>query len=375
MLGGNILQRSDFEPLSIKIKYRLQRGIFGLKLLRLSLFKLSFIPLIFLALLVFLSNILERTSEDNFFDKNVYSFKQLENFVNSVSVFTPGIDEESSIVASELAFNSSSSDQEFIERLEVSNGVDVALTQAAQTSSEAPQKKEFITYEVTSSDTVSGIASKFGIKVKTLASANNLTSVDHIKPQDKLLVPPTDGLVHTVSSGETLSSLAKKYQGNLSETIKHNSEAIKIGQKVIIVDGKEFSAPQTTKLASQRSVIARDSGNSRGTTLITGSGGKDNGYAWGWCTWYAAYRRKVGRNWGNAKNWLNSARAAGYSTGGEPSVGAIVVTTESWWGHLGIVDNVRGDTITISEMNYKGFGVISSRSISKYSSFIRGYIY
>ncbi|MEK7143022.1 MAG: CHAP domain-containing protein [Patescibacteria group bacterium] len=99
-------------------------------------------------------------------------------------------------------------------------------------------------------------------------------------------------------------------------------------------------------------------------------------FPYGYCTYYAAQRRTV--TWsGNASSWLVNARAAGMATGSIPAIGAIIVTTEGGrTGHVGIVDQVNNDgTITISEMNYRGFGVISSRTIPTTYGPIRGYIY
>ena len=68
-------------------------------------------------------------------------------------------------------------------------------------------------------------------------------------------------------------------------------------------------------------------------------------------------------------------RSAGYSTGKSPRPGSIIVTSESWWGHVGIVEKVNGKEIVISEMNYRGWGKKSSRTLSTSSRVIKGYIY
>jgi surface antigen len=78
---------------------------------------------------------------------------------------------------------------------------------------------------------------------------------------------------------------------------------------------------------------------------------------------------------GNAKNWLNSARGDGMSTGSTPAVGAIMVSSESWWGHVAYVESVNGDSFTISEMNYAGWGVVDRRTVSVESGEVRGFIY
>lgn len=100
-----------------------------------------------------------------------------------------------------------------------------------------------------------------------------------------------------------------------------------------------------------------------------------NHFAYGWCTYYVASRRNV--PWfGNAGTWLSGARGAGFATGSTPKVGAIIVTAESAYGHVGLVDAVNADgTITISEMNYSGWNRVSSRTISSNYSAIKGYIY
>ncbi len=106
---------------------------------------------------------------------------------------------------------------------------------------------------------------------------------------------------------------------------------------------------------------------------LDNSGG--NHFVWGYCTWYVAERRNI--PWfGNAGTWLTGARNAGFATGDTPQVGAIMVTSEGSVGHAAIVDAVNADgTITVSEMNYRGFGVISSRTISTSYGAIKGYIY
>ncbi len=71
------------------------------------------------------------------------------------------------------------------------------------------------------------------------------------------------------------------------------------------------------------------------------------------CTWYAwkmAYE-KAGvtlPGWGNAKEWYNDAKNAGYSVGTTPKANSIVV----WggmtsYGHVGYVEKVSGNTIYV----------------------------
>lgn len=97
-----------------------------------------------------------------------------------------------------------------------------------------------------------------------------------------------------------------------------------------------------------------------------------NTYSPGYCTWFVASRRSVPSGWGNARNWLANARASGFGTGSVPQVGAIAWTGVGAMGHVGLVTGVNGSQVTITEMNYAGFGVISSR-VANASEF--SYIY
>ncbi len=65
-------------------------------------------------------------------------------------------------------------------------------------------------YTVRGGDTLETIAQKFDITVDTIKWANDLDS-DIIKPGDTLDIPPVTGVVHTVASGDTVYSIAKKY--------------------------------------------------------------------------------------------------------------------------------------------------------------------
>lgn len=71
-------------------------------------------------------------------------------------------------------------------------------------------------YTVRPGDTLSGIASKLGVGVQQLASANSLTNPNSLVAGRTLQVPSASGVPamakgHTVAAGETLSSIARRY--------------------------------------------------------------------------------------------------------------------------------------------------------------------
>jgi murein DD-endopeptidase MepM/ murein hydrolase activator NlpD len=111
------------------------------------------------------------------------------------------------------------------------------------TLAEVPEpKKEIQEYIVEEGDTLSSIAEKFGISLETILWANNLSKNSIIKPGQKLIILPVDGVLHEVRSGDTLSEIAKKYQAKIEDIISFNElespNDIYIGDILIIPGGK-----------------------------------------------------------------------------------------------------------------------------------------
>lgn len=235
-------------------------------------------------------------------------------------------------------------------------------------------------YEVKSGDTVGTIAKDFKITVNTILWANDLDDPDLIQPGDKIFILPTTGVQHVVKSGDNIDKIAKKYSADKDRIIAFNDltadGALKEGQELLIPDGK-IETPKPAEVLPQRNyyssgIASEDS--SRGPSIIDKNPKGGHSFPYGYCTWFVAQNKYV--PWGgNAGTWLYHAKAYGASTGKTPKKGSIIVTNESWYGHVGIVTGVSGDSVTIKEMNYAGFAKVSSRTISAKSKVIKGYIY
>ncbi|MBW7813933.1 CHAP domain-containing protein [Streptococcus thermophilus] len=83
-----------------------------------------------------------------------------------------------------------------------------------------------------------------------------------------------------------------------------------------------------------------------------------NTYPVGQCTWGAkSLAPWAGNNWGNAKDWIASAQAAGHSVGTTPVAGAIAVWPYDGggYGHVAYVTSASGaNSIQVMESNYAG---------------------
>lgn len=255
-------------------------------------------------------------------------------------------------------------------------------------------QREATEYYVQNGDTLSSIASRFGIRLQTILWANNLDILSVIEPGDKLTIPPEDGVMYTVKPGDTLLAIASKYNSDSQKIAQFNqldADVIIEGQILFLPGGEMPEEPtQSSSLASnQSSTFSSSSSSSLYSSSSSGStyysapqpvvrrytGGGSHRFPYGYCTWYVASRRGDVTWGGNASAWLNNAAAAGRSTGNTPVPGAIMVTRESWWGHVAYVESVSGNSVTVSEMNYSGWGRVNHRTLNKNSWVIRGYIY
>lgn len=242
------------------------------------------------------------------------------------------------------------------------------------------QGADVAVYQVKSGDTVSSIAKEFKITENTVLWANDIDDPDLIMPGDKIFILPMTGVKHVVKDGDNIDKIAKKYESDRDKIIAFNElpadGSLKTGEELMIPDGqKEDPRPAATprSLLSQRNYYSSGSAT-RGPSIIDKNPKGGHRFPGGQCTWYVAQSKYV--PWGgNAGTWLYNSRAYGAKTGKKPKKGAIIVTSESWYGHVGIVTKVKGDKVTIREMNYKGPWIENTRTLSAKSRVIKGYIY
>src|ERR1700729_3891338 len=71
-------------------------------------------------------------------------------------------------------------------------------------------RDKIITYQVERGDTLGTVANKFGISENTIRWQNNL-STDTLTVGQSLQILPVTGIAHKVTSGETVYTIAKKY--------------------------------------------------------------------------------------------------------------------------------------------------------------------
>jgi surface antigen/LysM repeat protein len=243
-------------------------------------------------------------------------------------------------------------------------------------------------YTVTDGENLKALAGKFGVSEESIRWSNfgalKRTDTDVAKGQ-QLVIPPIDGIVITVADGDTAQSLADKYHADPQAIVDYNylrdPSSLTAGKLIVIPNGKgpDFEKPAPPPVV--RAVVAAPRVGSANPAYSIAPGGPGPGgaggnrFAYGYCTWYVASRIPV--PWlGNAWEWYGQAQAFGWPTGQSPRAGGIMVTWESGYGHVAVVEAVNGDgSWLVSEMNFVGWGVVSQRTIRPGRVPLIGFIY
>ena len=117
-----------------------------------------------------------------------------------------------------------------------------------------------------------------------------------------------------------------------------------------------------SQVVEQSTTVSTPSNSSSSSSSSSSSAASNNArydassYPVGECTWGVKSQLSwVGPYWGNANQWVASARAEGFSVGTTPQVGAVAVWGGGAYGHVALVTAVESSTnIQVSESNYMG---------------------
>lgn len=94
-----------------------------------------------------------------------------------------------------------------------------------------------IEYRIQAGDSLDLIASKYGIRVKTLLQNNDISNPELLKTDQVLTILPVDGYLYTISSGDTLSEISQHFSVEESIIKKQNQiegNSLIAGKKIIL---------------------------------------------------------------------------------------------------------------------------------------------
>lgn len=221
-------------------------------------------------------------------------------------------------------------------------------------------------------ETIADVASRYELQESTVRQVNDLTTKSTVQEDTTLLIPPRDGILYMLTKDMSIEDLSAQFDVDRSQIQKYNE--VIAGQDVISneavvflpgVDASDYvKKPQYRRYTPvRRSYVAR---------TRTPSSGYETTYGFyrGHCTEWAANRTKeLGKDavtWrGNGGAWAQNASVQGRVVDRNPEVGAIISTKEGWGtGHVAVIEEVHADgSMTISEQNYTGWNMVSTRVI------------
>lgn len=116
---------------------------------------------------------------------------------------------------------------------------------------------EIIIHVVADGETISSIASLYGLQQDTVLWQNDLTATSKIEPGDELEILPIDGVRHKVARGETIYSIGKKYKLDeaqvqvivdypFNEFLNDETFELATGQYIMVPDGVKPNVTRTT---------------------------------------------------------------------------------------------------------------------------------
>ncbi len=116
-------------------------------------------------------------------------------------------------------------------------------------------------YTVQNGDTLSTIAQKFALDSDTILWANDLTKGSTIKPGQTLVILPDNGVLHKVEKGETIYSIAKKFDAEpqaildfpYNTFVNDETYTLAVGEEIFVPNGTPPNeAPAPSNLAIRR---------------------------------------------------------------------------------------------------------------------------
>jgi murein DD-endopeptidase MepM/ murein hydrolase activator NlpD len=133
-------------------------------------------------------------------------------------------------------------------------------------------------YTVKEGDTLTGIASRFGVSMMTVFWANKLDTTQDLKVGRDLIIPPVNGLIVTVKAGDTLDSLAKDNKITVAEIIQVNDlqdTNLIVGQVLVLPGAKGAPLPTPKPTTAPVTPFGAGCGSCGGNVKFQGG-------AWAW---------------------------------------------------------------------------------------------
>lgn len=148
-------------------------------------------------------------------------------------------------------------------------------------------RSEVIQYEVQAGDTIFTIAERFGLKPETIAWSNDRTIIGGLRPGRQLNIMPVDGAYFTVSTEESVSDIASRFQVDPYTIIDSEfndlfgaepGTLVPVGTRVVVPGGSAEAITWTARV--ERSGDTSTSGGGGGSGQIVFEPGDAGSCGW-----------------------------------------------------------------------------------------------
>ena len=315
-----------------------------------------------------LANIKEITNIDLIFPGTVLTTTyNADNQAVSVKVETPSSETsdtpvvaESNLTTNEVTVNGQSV---------VASDLSAPVETVSLTATQAPAKEE-------STQVVSEVTEAIASASDTPAYADTeqpvADAIDHVTSSAEETLAEEEAPATETSAQAETTEVAAHQEAATSKAASDAPESSEAPASVAPVATSE-AAPAVSEapvsavpvVTSEAAPAASEAPAPAAETHKVSAASTPNTYPVGQCTWgVKSLAPWAGNNWGNAKNWIASAQAAGHSVGTTPVAGAIAVWPNDGggYGHVAYVTSASGaNSIQVMESNYAG-----NMSISNY---------
>ena len=311
-----------------------------------------------------LANIKEITNIDLIFPGTVLTTTyNADNQAVSVKVKTPSSETsdtpvvaESNLTTNEVTVNGQSV---------VASDLSAPVETVSLTATQAPAKEEStqVVSEVTEAIASASDPPAYADTEQPVADA-----IDHVTSSAEETLAEEEAPATETSAQAETTEVAAYQEAATSEAASETPVASEAPASVVPVATSEAvsEAPAASEVPAEQLAAASEAPESSevpaeqpaATSEAAPAASTPNTYPVGQCTWGAkSLAPWAGNNWGNAKDWIASAQAAGHSVGTTPVAGAIAVWPNDGggYGHVAYVTSASGvNSIQVMESNYAG---------------------
>ena len=268
---------------------------------------------------------------------------------------------------------------------EIATTVENKTTNVSDSDDKIEQNVEPVV-ESESVDTTDAVESEKNVATETdnIVDNNETNVVPDVAPTTELVVEQvSDAHTDSYQSETNSESVSQEPVFETTEVVEHSQPVYETSNATTVettttttttvtetettseslTHSSGVEEPKTSEAIVETSVVHEKAKPS----VLSVSYDQSNTYPVGQCTWgVKSVAPWVGNYWGNANQWGDSARRAGFRTGHTPQVGSVIVFPNVMYegenyGHVGYVTAVNADgTIEMVESNYRGNMYVSN---------------